>query len=281
MAPPVINAVSSIVRTTPVFIIPVSSPRAPQCPARIVMIHYAKIYMINFTIARYIIYMEKYCTMLKQCTILYYMRPHLPHILVCILVVVFSINTITAAGIKSRKGKDGTIQFYSGHSPSVPGKTTRFSNNRYDHLIKEIAGREGVDPQLVRCIVSAESGFNANAVSVAGAMGLMQLMQEIVHYYDVDDPFDPRQNLDAGIRHFAHLLKYFKDDVPLALAAYHAGLGRVKKNWSVPPIKSTIHYVKKVMKLYRPGSTGTYDSSVKKLYRRISSDGTIHIYSHQ
>lgn len=193
--------------------------------------------------------------------------------------LVFPVNDTSIAEIKSRQGKDGTIEFYSGYSPSSPGKTTRFSNKRYDHLIREIAGREGVDPQLVRCIVKVESGFDADAVSVAGAMGLMQLMQEIVHHYRVDDPFDPRQNLDAGIRHFSHLMKYFKGEVPLALAAYHAGLGRVKKNWSVPPINSTIHYVKKVMKLYRPGDTGAYDNSVKKLYRRISSDGTLHIYS--
>src|SRR6056297_2552926 len=122
------------------------------------------------------------------------MRGFNVHTVAIMLLLVFSFTMVARAGIKSRTGKDGTIEFYSGYSPSSPGETTPLSNNRYDHLIKEIAGREGVDPQLVRCMVKVESGFDAGAVSVAGAMGLMQLMQEIVHHYGVDDPFDPRQN---------------------------------------------------------------------------------------
>ncbi|MFW5770355.1 MAG: lytic transglycosylase domain-containing protein [Spirochaetota bacterium] len=183
--------------------------------------------------------------------------------------------------IKERVHKDGTIEYYSADQAKACKRTASLANNRYDHLIKAIAKQKKVDPQLIRCIVQVESSFDADAVSVAGAMGLMQLMQEIVHYYKVKDPFDPRQNLEAGIVHFAHLVKYFKGEVPLALAAYHAGLGRVKKNWSVPPIKSTMQYVKKVMQLYDPDGKTDYNNSVKKLYKRISSDGTLHIYSEQ
>ena len=108
--------------------------------------------------------------------------------------------------IKSRVHSDGTVEYYSTSRARAGKKTANLSNNKYDHLIREIATREKVDPQLIRCIVQIESSFNADAVSVAGAMGLMQLMQEIVHYYKVADPFDPGQNLDAGIRHFSHLM---------------------------------------------------------------------------
>jgi soluble lytic murein transglycosylase-like protein len=108
-------------------------------------------------------------------------------------------------------------------------------------------------------------------------MGLMQLMQETSRIYNVRDPFDPEENLNAGIKHMKGLLNYFNNDIPLALAAYHAGIGVVKKRMKVPPIKSTIAYVKKIMKLYRGNNDPV--KKVKKLYKRIEKDGTILIYS--
>ena len=200
-------------------------------------------------------------------------------VIVLILAYGMALPVQADSKIKKRVHKDGTVEYYSAGQAKAGKRTATLSNNKYDHLIRQIAKREKVDPQLIRCIVQIESSFDADAVSVAGAMGLMQLMQEIVHYYKVKNPFDPRQNLEAGIAHFAHLMKYFKGEVSLALAAYHAGLGRVKKNWSVPPIKSTMQYVKKVMQLYDPDGKTDYNNSVKKLYKRISSDGTLHIYS--
>ena len=110
-------------------------------------------------------------------------------------------------------------------------------------------------------------------------MGLMQIMQEIVRYYNVKNPFDPKENLTAGIKHFKSLLNYFKNDVALAVAAYHAGLGRVKKAMKVvPPIKSTVDYVNNVMFLYS-GERVNNSEKVKKLYKRINSEGVIEIYN--
>ncbi len=174
--------------------------------------------------------------------------------------------------------KDGTIHF-SNIPDAGASKTGRAAslNSPYDGLITAVAGREGVDPHLIKCIVKVESDFNPDAVSSAGAMGLMQLMQDTARLYGLRDPFDPEKNLEAGTRHFRGLLSHFKNDVPLALAAYHAGLGRVSRRMAIPPIRSTIDYVNRVMRLYN--GTGNFDSVVIKLYRKIDRDGTILFYS--
>ncbi len=174
--------------------------------------------------------------------------------------------------IKKRVHGDGSVEYYNQATRARPLPPTI-----YDDLIATSAARANVDPFLVKCLIKVESDFVADAVSVAGAMGLMQLMQETARYYGVRDPLDPEENLRAGTAHLRALLDYFNQDAPLALAAYHAGLGRVKKKMSIPPIKSTIEYVNRVMKLYAGGDD--YADRVKILYKRIEKDGTIHIYS--
>jgi len=144
-------------------------------------------------------------------------------------------------------------------------------------MINRISREEKLDPYLIKCIIKVESNFQPDAVSVAGAMGLMQLMQATARLYNVNDPLNPEENLKAGIKHFNSLMNYFNSDIPLALAAYHAGLGRVRKNMAVPPIKSTINYVNRIMFLYN--GTRKNSDKVKRLYKRIDRDGTIHIYS--
>ena len=123
-------------------------------------------------------------------------------------------------------------------------------NPKYDWIIEKYASRYNIDPFLIKCIIKVESDFNPNAVSVAGAAGLMQLMQETAWIYGVRDRTDPDQNIRAGSAHIASLLRSVHGDVALALAAYHAGLGRVKKNMSVPHIRETIDYVNLIMFYY-------------------------------
>ncbi len=179
--------------------------------------------------------------------------------------------------IKKTTSKDGTIQYYNDPEIRQANKKNDFKSP-YDDLIGNISAAEGVDPYLVKCIVKVESNFNPEAVSVAGAMGLMQIMQDIARYYNVNNPLDPRENLAAGIKHFKSLLSYFKNDIPLALAAYHAGIGRVKKNMQIPPIQATVDYVNKVMSYYTGKSENNLEK-VKKLYKRINSEGVIEIYN--
>jgi len=171
--------------------------------------------------------------------------------------------------------RDGTVEYHNRESVKPAGKRQRITS-RFDTLIKKIALARGVDPYLVTCVIRVESNFDPDAVSTSGAMGLMQIMQGTARCYNMRDPLDPEENIRVGTAHLASLLRHFKNDVPLALAAYHAGLGRVKGG-RIPPIRSTIDYVNRVMFLYR----GVKDSSerVKRLYKKIDKDGTILIYS--
>ena len=111
-----------------------------------------------------------------------------------------------------------------------------------------------MDPNLVRALVKVESNFNPHAVSSKGAMGLMQLMPATARMYDVRNPFDAAQNVDAGVRHLKGLLENFGGNVSLSLAAYNAGQGAVERNGGIPPYTETRNYVKRITNLMGSGS---------------------------
>ena len=118
--------------------------------------------------------------------------------------------------------------------------------------IKRAALVYHLDPALLHAVIATESGYEANAVSRKGAMGLMQLMPETARRYGVTDPFNPSQNIQAGTQHLNSLLKRFGNDLNLALAAYNSGESNVVKYGSrIPPFSETRAYVPKVMGLYR------------------------------
>lgn len=136
-------------------------------------------------------------------------------------------------------------------TPLVPSIsiTTEFFlplNLVYENLIHEAAAHHDVDPSLVRAVIRAESGFDARAVSTAGAQGLMQLMPELSEELGVTDPFDPRQNIFAGVRYLRWLLDRHKGDESLVLASYNAGPGAVDQYDGVPPFPETQQYVRTI-----------------------------------
>jgi soluble lytic murein transglycosylase-like protein len=123
-----------------------------------------------------------------------------------------------------------------------------------DSAIEQAAARHNVDPNLVRAVVKVESNFNPNAVSRKGAMGLMQLMPSTARQLKVKNPFDPEQNVDAGVRHLKQLLESYGGDVRLTLAAYNAGAGAVARSSGVPHFAETQNYVRRITSLYNAGS---------------------------
>jgi hypothetical protein len=117
-------------------------------------------------------------------------------------------------------------------------------------LIDKSAQEYGIDPGLVRLVVQKESGYNSQAVSPKGAMGLMQLMPGTASLLGVQDPFNPAQNIDGGVRYLKQCMERFDNNVCLALAAYNAGPGNVDKYQGVPPFAETRNYVANIMQEY-------------------------------
>ena len=145
---------------------------------------------------------------------------------------------------------------------------------RYSGEIREIAGRHGVDADLVEAVIRAESAFNPRAVSNKGAQGLMQLMPRTASALGVRNAFDPYQNIEGGVRHLRYLLDRYPGNVPLALAAYNAGEKAVDYYHGIPPFAETTQYVQKI--LGQSPSLGSGGRSTV-IYRYIERDGTMTI----
>jgi soluble lytic murein transglycosylase-like protein len=124
-------------------------------------------------------------------------------------------------------------------------------SNQYDSLITEFSRKYQVDFALIKAIIRAESGFNPFATSRKGAKGLMQLMPETASRMNVSNIFNPRENIDGGVRYFKYLLSLFNNDLRLSLAAYNAGENIVGELRSIPPYRETVDYVKKVLSYYQ------------------------------
>ena len=141
----------------------------------------------------------------------------------------------------------------------------------YEREISEAAERYGIPESLIRAVIRAESGFNPKAVSRRGARGLMQLMPETAAILGVRDSFDPRQNIDAGVRHLKGLKERFGDDLRIVLAAYNAGEQAVLTYRGVPPYPETREYVSRVLYL----SGGAAATLPRSTFRTVDRNGTI------
>ena len=144
--------------------------------------------------------------------------------------------------------------------PYVPWRS--LGPTYYDSLINDACARYGMDPELIRQLIWAESGFNPRARSPKGAIGLMQLMPQTARDLGVLDPWDPAQNIDGGVRYLRNMLNTFQGTTELALAAYNAGPKRVLWYGTIPPIPETRAYVSKILGRYGRGQPGLPPSAL-------------------
>lgn len=164
--------------------------------------------------------------------------------------------------MKAARSAAAEVSQYYGHESTQSANAKILAANSRGHQaspeeidasITMAAARHNVDPNLVRAVVKVESNFNSNAVSRKGAMGLMQLMPQTARSLNVKNPFDPDQNVDAGVRHLKQLLENYGGDVNLTLAAYNAGSGAVARSAGIPHFAETQNYVRRITNLYYGG----------------------------
>jgi len=153
----------------------------------------------------------------------------------------------------ARSAASEVNSYLDGKGQNYQNLNRGFTQQDIDAAIDAAAVRHNVDPSLVRSVVKVESNFNPNAVSRKGAMGLMQLMPSTARSLNVANPFDPAQNVDAGVRHLRKLLDSYGGNVSLSLAAYNAGSGAVARSAGVPHFRETQNYVRRITDLYNGG----------------------------
>ena len=159
----------------------------------------------------------------------------------------------------------GTIPFSAilEHVASGGAKSAEMLRNAIEAEIDAASLRHNLDPSLVRAVIRVESNYRHDAVSHAGAMGLMQLMPRTAESLGVTDPFDISQNIDGGTRYLRRMLDMFDNDVSLALAAYNAGAGAVRRHGGIPPFRETQNHVPRVLQHFERYTMEAYQRAVE------------------
>ncbi|AOA57888.1 lytic transglycosylase domain-containing protein [Acinetobacter larvae] len=154
--------------------------------------------------------------------------------------------------IKVNYYPDSNVHHYNNWGKDEAAVLPKFAQgkNAYDDLIQQAAAQHNISAGLIKAVMHTESGFDVQARSPVGAQGLMQLMPATAKRFNVINAYDPKQNIFAGAQYLSWLLKRFNGQTELALAAYNAGEGNVKKYGGIPPFRETQDYVKRVSSRY-------------------------------
>jgi len=140
-----------------------------------------------------------------------------------------------------------------------------------DRIVQEVAHKYSLEPALIHSIIKIESNYDPWAISPKGAMGLMQLMPTTAAQYGVKDIFDPRQNIEGGVRYLKDLIRLYQGRTDLVLAAYNAGQEAVKKFGGIPPYPETIKYIEKIKASYNKPVIRTRT----RIYKFIDKKGRV------
>lgn len=169
-----------------------------------------------------------------------------------------------------------TREAASDASGPLAAKTAASGSQDLDALIVQAASHHQIDPDLVRAIIQVESNFDPYAVSPAGARGLMQLIPSTAQRFGVANPFDPRANIDGGIRYLKQLLGMYEGNLQLTLAAYNAGENSVARFRGVPAYGETQDYIRKIGALYPIQNVPAGFRRAPKIMKFVDAAGVIH-----
>ena len=207
-------------------------------------------------------------------------------LLLLLVAAAISAATPAAAQVYKRTARDGTTYFTNIQpNPSLQRvaltQPANYETPRepvadygtYSKEIAEAAALYAVPERLIRAVIRAESGFDPRAVSPRGACGLMQLMPETAAILGVRDLFNPRQNIQAGARHLRAMMERFRNDLPMALAAYNAGERPVASYRGIPPYPETREYVARVLRYY--GAPPAWELEGSGIQQLVQRDGTV------
>ena len=210
-------------------------------------------------------------------------------------ITILAILTCLGAGCASAQlaffvDEAGRRVYINGDSAPAPvpvqqasqktAKMLPIADPKIEKVIQDMATRHGVDVNLIKAIIKAESNNNPKAVSSKGAQGLMQLMPPTARNLGVANSLDPAQNVDGGVRYLKQLMALYSGNLELSLAAYNAGPGAVERHGGIPPYRETQQYVKKIGNLYGSlrSQTETPEPHRSNIVRYMEEDGRV-VYS--
>ena len=196
-------------------------------------------------------------------------------LVVSLTLIMWSFSASSHADIYKYVDEDGVIHLTNipkgNHYKRIMAENVIHKQGSYHHIIRSASFKYGIEPSLIKALITVESNWDSSAVSNKGAIGLMQIMPGTAADMQIINPYDPGQNIEAGTRYLRFLLDRFKGNLNLALAAYNAGPTTVEKSGGVPAIAETRKYIKKVLSIHNEKR----NNPEARIYRIVNDNGSI------